>query len=216
MLRVLFLLLLISAQASAGPWPRGKGKIFYSLHMNGEYRADINMISRYGTFYAEYGLTEKITLGADYSGSETYTEKAVLFARIPLPNGDRKLLYAAELGIGMADMQFAVRPALSIGRGISWGKRTGWATIDSRAILTGKSASNRLESDLTLGLNSTKRTKVIMQFQAGLPSRGDSYLKFAPSFVFERKPGRMLELGAIVGIHNYDNYAAKLGFWREF
>ncbi len=64
-----------------------------------------------------------------------------------------------------------------------------------------------------------------------MQSKGDDYLKFAPSVVFEmkerkargkrkkrkgRKAKQFIEFGVTTGLVNYDNYAAKLGIWREF
>ena len=234
MWRLLILLLLIGTQAQAGPWPRGKGKVFYSVHANVEYLDEFGMLNQYGTIYAEYGLTEKLTLGVDYSGSEIATDKAIAFLRYPIANGDRQMRYAIEMGIGLSDGQMAFRPGVSIGRGITWGQRHGWITLDTRALLTGASQSSRIESDFTFGLGMTERTKLILQLQGGIQPRGDNYLKFAPSVVVELRPRKprknqrrgkqrkprkgkqFLEIGLTAGLVNYDNYAAKIGIWREF
>lgn len=232
MLRALILLLLIAGPALAGPWPRGKGKVFYSVHANVEYLEEFGLMNQYGTIYGEYGLTEKLTLGVDYSGSEIATDKAIAFLRYPIANGDRKLLYAIEMGLGLSDGEMALRPGLSIGRGITWGQRHGWISLDTRALLTGSSQTSRIESDFTFGLGMTERGKLILQLQGGIQSKGDNYLKFAPSYVIElkqpkprkkqrkkrkpRKGKQFLEIGLTAGLVNYENYAAKIGIWREF
>ncbi|MEO3415590.1 hypothetical protein AAFO92_13115 [Roseovarius sp. CAU 1744] len=228
MLRLAVLLLVFATHAQAGPWPRGKGKVFYSAHANGEYIEEFGIIRQYGSIYAEYGLTDKITLGVDYNGSEIATDKAIAFLRIPLGRTDRTYRFAAELGAGLVDGETVLRPGFSVGRGITWRDRSGWITLDTRAILGEASAGMRIESDFTFGISATPRTKVILQLQGGIQSEGDDYLKFAPSVVFElkqrkarskrkkRKGKQYVEFGITTGIVNYENYGAKLGIWREF
>ena len=231
MLRVLIILLLVSTQAQAGPWPRGKGKVFYSVHANGEYLEELGVIRQYGSIYGEYGLTDKITLGIDYNGSEIETEKAIAFIRYPLGNPDWAWRFAAELGAGIVDGENVLRPGFSLGRGINWRDRSGWLTLDTRVVLGDLPSGTRIESDFTLGLNWTERFKVIFQLQGGMPSEGDNYLKFAPSVVYElrqrkprkgrkprkaRKGKQYIEFGITTGLVNYDDYGAKLGIWREF
>lgn len=216
MRRVLLLLLVLGAQAQAGPWPRGDGKVFLSFHGNAEASKDLLNIRQYATIYAEYGLTDTITLGLDYSGSELGTDKAIAFVRIPIANGDRQLRFAAELGVGLVDGENALRPGFSVGRGITLWDRHGWITLDTRVVLPGGDGSQRLEADFTFGLGVSKRFKVILQLQGGMPADGDRYLKFAPSVVYQRKPGSFYELGVVTGIQNYDAYGIKFGIWKEF
>ncbi|WP_299843236.1 hypothetical protein [uncultured Roseovarius sp.] len=216
MFRVLLLLLVLGFQAQAGPWPRGDGKVFLSFHGNAEASRDLLDIRQYATIYGEYGLTDTITLGVDYSGSELGTDKAIAFVRIPIANGDRQLRFSAELGIGLVDGENALRPGVSVGRGVSMRGRHGWITLDTRLVLPGGEANQRLEADFTFGLSISKRFKAILQLQGGMPSEGDRYLKFAPSVVFERKPGKYFELGVVTGIQNYDAYGVKFGIWKEF
>ena len=226
MLRILVLFLLLGIQAQAGPWPRGKGKLFYSAHANGEYSEDTGQISQFGSLYGEYGLSDTFTLGTDYSGSDIRTDKAIAFLRVPIANKDRPWLLAAEIGIGLVDSETTIRPGFSIGRGYWLWDRDGWMTLDTRALLIGGTGTNRIEADFTIGLNVSKRIKAILQLQGGMPSTGSDYLKFAPSVVFERKQRkrhksrrkskRFIEIGVTTGILNYDAYAAKVGIWREF
>ncbi len=231
MFRLVVLLLVFATHAQAGPWPRGKGKVFFSAHANGEYIEAFDTIRQYGSVYAEYGLTDRITLGVDYNGSDIATDKAIVFARIPVFKPYRNFLFAAELGAGQVDGETVFRPGFSVGRGFTWRERGGWITLDTRAILGSSALGTRIETDFTFGISATKRTKVILQLQGGMQSKGDDYLKFAPSVVFEmkerkargkrkkrkgRKAKQFIEFGVTTGLVNYDNYAAKLGIWREF
>lgn len=229
MFRLVVLLLVFATHAQAGPWPRGKGKVFFSAHANGEYLEEFGIIRQYGSVYAEYGLTDRVTVGVDYNGSEITTDKAIAFARIPIGRTDRTFRFAAELGAGLVNGETVLRPGFSVGRGFTWHERNGWITLDSRALLG--IAGSRIEADFTFGISATKRTKVILQLQGGLQAEGDDYLKFAPSVVFELKPRKtrskrkrrkarrgkqFIEFGVTTGIVNYDDYSAKLGIWREF
>ena len=109
----------------------------------------------------------------------------------------------------------ALRPGLSLGRGVEVGKRHGWLAADGRAILfTGGGMT--LETDLTFGLSLTKRSKVILQIQAGQPDLGDAYTRFAPSVVFETKPGAHIEFGLIEPLIGGGERGLKLGLWRKF
>ena len=232
MLRLVLLVLLLATQAQAGPWPCGKGKVFFSAHANVEYLEDTGLLNQFGTLYGEYGLSEKLTIGVDYSGTELQTDKALLFLRYPLGKQDKTYLYALELGVGLVDGNNALRPGLTIGRGIKWGKRYGWMTLDTRFVMPSGSGTSRLESDFTLGLSITPRVRGILQLQAGFQSEGEDYVKFAPSIVIEqknkrrkgkrkgRKPKRdikkFIEIGVTTGLVNYDNHSVKIGIWREF
>ena len=232
MLRVLLLLLvpglMSGAQTQAGPWPRGEKNVFLSAHGNVEIPDNLLVLRQYATLYAEYGLTDTITLGVDYSGGELGTEKAILFVRIPVAHGDRPLKFSAELGIGLIDDQTALRPGVSVGRGVTLFKRNGWLTLDTRAIMPTGDGLSRIEADFTFGLSVSKRFKVILQLQGGMPRDGEDYLKFAPSVVYERKARnrrgkrkhrqirQYYEFGVTTGLHNYDDYGVKFGIWREF
>ncbi len=228
MLRLAILLLLAATAAQAGLWPRGKGKVFFSAHANVEYIDEFGLFNQFGTVYGEYGLTEKLTLGIDYSGSELQTDKAVVFARYPIGKQDGTYLYAIELAAGLVDGNTALRPGFTVGRGITWGKRNGWMTLDTRAVLPSGDGDTRVETDFTFGLSLTPRVRGILQLQAGFQSGGDDYVKFAPSIVIaqkdrarrgkkrKREVKRFIEVGVTTGLMNYENHAVKIGIWREF
>jgi hypothetical protein len=141
--------------------------------------------------------------------------KAIGFLRWPLGRADRGVKLAFELGAGQVDGENALRPGLSLGRGVAFGKRQGWLAADGRAILfTGGGMT--LETDLTFGLSLTKRSKVILQIQAGQPDLGDAYTRFAPSFVVETKPGAHIEFGLTEPLLGDGDRGIKLGLWRKF
>ncbi|VAV92967.1 hypothetical protein MNBD_ALPHA07-193 [hydrothermal vent metagenome] len=213
---VLLMFLVLASPAQAGPWPREKGHVFLSVGGVSEVDETTGTIATFSTLYGEYGLTEKITLGLDLGSDGRRSSKAMAFLRMPLTRASKKTKLAAEMGLGFANGEKAIRPGLSIGRGFTLGKRNGWMTADSRAVIFKDFNDILFESDLTIGLSATKRLKVIMQVQTGIPAHDTSYVRLAPSIVFERKPGRHTEFGVTAGIKGVSGLGLKIGSWFEF
>ena len=216
MLRLLVLLIVLAAQVHAGPWPREKGKAFLSFSSQVEGPNEFGLYDSFATLYAEYGLTDTLTLGIDLGGSATQMTKAVAFARLPIGRADNKTKLAIELGLGQVGGDNALRPGLSLGRGITVGERNGWATIDTRFVMFTDSSDYLLENDFTVGLNTTDKSKLIIQFQTGAPKGNPLYIRLASSVVIERKPSHHLELGVTAGLMQTSSYGFKIGTWRNF
>jgi hypothetical protein len=205
----------LASPVLSGAWPREKGTVFLSLAGQAEGPDEHGVYRQNFTLYTEYGLTERLTLGVDAGGDAVRMTKAIGFLRWPLGRADRRMKLALELGAGQVDGENALRPGLSLGRGVEIGKRQGWLAADGRAILfTGGGMT--LESDLTFGLSFTNRSKVILQIQAGHPDPGAAYARFAPSFVFETKPGTHIEFGLTEPLLGNGDRGFKLGLWRKF
>lgn len=204
----------LASAAEAGAWPRAKGQTF--LAVSGQFDApDQTGLSRHSfTLYAEYGATERLTLGLDLGGDALRMTKAIAFARWPIGQPSRDVKIAVEIGVGEVSDQSTLRPGLSLGRGLTiWG-RPGWAAFDGRAaILDGKVT---LESDLTLGRDVGRQGKLIAQLQTGRPETGRAYMRLAPSYVLATKPGAYLEFGGIVPLAGGGEPGVKLGLWRSF
>lgn len=216
MLRLLALLIILGAQAQAGAWPREKGKTFLSFSTQIEGPNEFGLYDTFATVYGEYGLTEKLTLGIDLGGSAVEMTKAIAFARLPIGHDTRETKLAIELGIGQVGGNTALRPGLSIGRGLTLGDRHGWATIDTRFVLFKGRSGHLLESDATLGLNATDKIKLIVQLQTGAPKGDPLYMRLAPSVVIEKKPGHHLEFGVTAGLLETSEMGIKIGSWRNF
>lgn len=209
------LLLGLAPVGMAGAWLREKGTGFLSLSSQvtepdeyGFYRVDAGL-------YAEYGLTERLTLGVDAGHDMLRVSKGLVFLRLPLGRETHKTRLAMEIGAGQVGDDTALRPGLSIGRGIKLWDRYGWLNADGRVVLAGGGAMT-LESDLTFGLSITGRSKIILQLQLGQPDIGDAYAKIAPSFVYETKPGTQLELGLTHPLTGSDLRGVSLDLWRTF
>lgn len=219
MLRRLVLAVIIlhclATLAQAGAWPREKGKTF--LANSGQVEGPDGYGFYHPTFalYGEYGLTERLTVGADIGGDGVQMSKVIGFLRWPLGHRDRTVKLAFEIGAGQVGAKNALRPGLSLGRGLSLWDRNGWLALDNRAVVF-SADKMALESDFTFGLSSSRKTKVILQVQAGLPAYGDAYARFAPSFVYETKPGQHIEIGVSQMFHGGRRHGVKLGLWRNF
>ncbi|EAQ27163.1 hypothetical protein [Roseovarius sp. 217] len=219
MLRCLTLALMLLpwliTTAEAGAWPRDKGQTFLATSGQMEGPDEFGLYRQSFTLYAEYGLTERVTLGLDLGGDTLRMTKSIAFARWPIGRAGRKVRLAFEIGLGEVDETAALRPGLSLGRGLTLWGRHGWAAFDGRAVVFGDSRMT-LESDITFGLNTTQRSKAILQLQTGRPSFGRAYSRFVPSFVYETKPGAHLEFGVILPFSGGGERGVKLGLWRQF
>lgn len=217
-MRVIILgIFMIGASAAlAGPWPREKGETFLSYSIETDFERGLTDGSGlFGSLYAEHGLTDRLTLGIDVSGDDADFTKGIAFLRWPVGPTDRTTRIAAEFGIGLARDSFALRPGLSVGRGLRAGDMPGWLSIDSRTVFI-DSFDGLLETDVTLGLTPTPKTKLILQLQTGLPWDSDPYAKLAPSYVHRIAPGRHVEVGVVAGVAEADDFKMKIGFWHQF
>jgi len=103
MLRTTIMMVLLAGQALAGPWPREKGRTFLAVAGFAEAPETGQSVTGYATVYAEYGLTDTVTVGLDLGSDEDATEKIIGFLRVPLIPADRSLKFALELGAGRLD-----------------------------------------------------------------------------------------------------------------
>lgn len=229
---LLLLTLMLPDLAQAGPWLRTEGEKFLSFSLLFEDVDERGSANGYASLYGEYGATPNLTLGVDIGTNEDGDFNAFAFALLPISRDRIKVAF--EIGAGLvgragtlrSDLSggsfsavtsaLAVRPGLSIGTGFTAMGTDGWFAIDTRGEFMVEDGDAALASDITLGLKPRPRTKVILQLQQGGPMSDPDYMRFAPSVVWEVRPGRHLELGATAGLKNAEAYGFKLGFWRQF
>ncbi|MGI3210733.1 hypothetical protein ACROSR_06400 [Roseovarius tibetensis] len=209
------LLLGLAPDAGAGAWLREKGTAFVELSGQVTEPDEYGFHGLDAGLYAEYGLAERLTLGVDAGHDMLRVSKAVVFLRLPLGRETRKTKLAVELGAGQVGDDTALRPGLSIGRGLRLWDRSGWLNADGRVVLA-RGGAMTLESDLTAGLSITARAKIILQLQLGQPDTGTGYATLAPSVVYETKPGTHLELGLTQPLAGGDLRGVSLDIWRTF
>jgi len=216
MLRTTIMMVLLAGQALAGPWPREKGRTFLAVAGFAEAPETGQSVTGYATVYAEYGLTDTVTVGLDLGSDEDATEKIIGFLRVPLIPADRSLKFALELGAGRLDGGGVVRPGMSLGHGLKMFGRNGWFAIDTRGEVFVDGGATNASGDVTLGLSATEKTKVILQLQGGTSAFDDTFLRLAPSMIREFAPGRHIEFGITAGLKDAADFGIKLGSWLEF
>lgn len=219
MLRALILLLVTGLGIEplhAGAWPRGEGNHFFSSTLRVAASDPDGPFSTYTTFYYEYGLNDRITLGADIGRAVSGEIKAVAYARLPIFARSKRNKFALEFGIGSIAGAVVVRPGLSFGRGVStrWGH--GWVAVESVAEIAVETAQVDLKADFTFGIDIRPKAKLILQLQTGAPHSDPYFARFAPSVVVRLAPKTLIEFGLTAGLVGDDQLGLKIGIWREF
>ena len=234
-LALLILFCLTAPSAWAGPWPRGEGETFLS------FAAEYSDSGDYGSLYAEYGLTETLTLGLDLGATSSDAKKAIAFVRWPVGDTAGPLRMAVQLGVGYAErwrtppfklvvkgggplpplpgprpqMRPVLQTGFSIGRGLEILGQKGWVTLDTRAEMDDAFTSH-YAADATLGLTYPKGHMLILQVQTGATDAGETWAKLAPSYVLELSDTQHLEMGFVAGVAGDTDIAARLGLWQRF
>ncbi|PVA11292.1 hypothetical protein DC366_06005 [Pelagivirga sediminicola] len=200
---------LASGPARAGAWLRAPGDGFASMSLK---IMDDDTAKTYSTFYLEYGLNPDLTGGLDIGSDETGEYKALAFVLMPLLRDE--LHIAFQLAAGVIDDEPALRPGISVGRGIRIFGRDGWANLDTRAIIVPKDVD--LAIDATLGWTMWEETKIIWQVQHGGFVHDPDFLRAAASVVWQISPGRHIEVGATTSLSHAEDFGIQLGMWQSF
>jgi hypothetical protein len=217
---VLLILALSFAQtAQAGPWLREKGSAFSAVSFSSTYYMETATQT-----YLEYGLSDKTTIVADVGMARLhYVENsgyATLSLRRALSAPDAQSKWAYELGMGAGWIGSTtlphVRTGLSWGRGMEWGKKSGWMTVEAAVIWDLTYAHHVTKIDTTLGINFTDITSGMLQiYTANVVDQ--TFGTIAPSFIFSPKNSKLrIQIGAESQLGNWENSALKIGLWREF
>lgn len=213
------LLMVLSLPANAGPWLREKGSVFTSVSVATTYNLDMG-----NQTYLEYGATEKTTLIVDVgilrprlnpnAGYATLSFRRALSA----PDATSKWAYELGFGAGWIGSETAplLRAGLTWGRGMQWGDKSGWATVDASMIWEFGYDRHATKVDATVGVNFTDVTTGMLQlYTAHVDS--DTIATIAPSLVFNPKASKFrIQVGTESQIGQIKNTALKIGLWREF
>ncbi len=200
---------LAAGSARAGAWLRAEGDGFASWSIKAQ---DGGTSMGYGTFYAEYGLNPDLTGGLDVGSDEMGDYKALAFVLMPIRRDD--LHIAFQLAAGAIAAEPAMRPGISVGRGVQFGPLDGWANIDMHAAITPGAVD--LSIDATLGLNVWKKAKVIAQLQQGGAPHAPDFLRATASVVWQVSPQRHIEFGTTTGLINAEDFGLQIGIWKTF
>ncbi|MCA0995878.1 hypothetical protein [Alloyangia pacifica] len=214
--RLCGLLWLCAGPLQAGAWLQERGAGFASSTTRLTWPQSYGLqgwqlpSGRYDTLYVEYGLSPRVTIGADLGRAISGAGKSLLFLRLPLI-GAGPMRLSAELGGGRIEGHQALRPGLSLG--LSHAR--GWLNADILAELRG-TAGTDVKMDLTLGLNLPQRRKAILQVQTGVQRGDPGFVRLAPSVVLPLRERLQAEIGASWGLVGDTSAGLLLGLWTQF
>jgi hypothetical protein len=208
----MFMILALAAAPApvvAGAWLRAEAHGFLSWTVKVQ---DGAAATTYSTIYGEYGINPDLTIGLDLGSDEGGDHKALAFVLMPLSR--EGLHIAFELAAGTLERGAAIRPGVSVGRGLNWGGLSGWWNIDTRARITQDNTA--LAIDATLGINLWAETKLIGQIQEGGFLADPDFLRLAGSVVWQVAQGQHFEIGLTTALKDAEDFGLKLGMWRSF
>lgn len=224
------LILLFSAGAAvAGAWPRERGETFLSFGQSVSsgtpalLAPDLSFRS-YTSVYAEYGLTERVTLGFDGAygwGPEADLWTGLAFARWPIARSSSGDRFAVDLGLGRrVDSEDGgdtrARLGLAWGRGFEIGWGQGWMGVESSAERLIPANDTLYKADFTIGLKPGDDWMLIFQVQSGLYPEADPLVRVAPSVVRRLGEHMHAQLGADTTVTGERSYGVKLSTWISF
>lgn len=214
-----FLLSIAATAANAGAWSREKGQLFIATGGNFWLSSGAQLPVHYDpTLYAEFGATERVTLGLDlHTADAGRIGSAFFFAMFPIGDTEARDRYAAGFALGVrAD---AYHPPESLVRGqFSWGRglQDGWLAIDASATYGSQDGAFRSKIDTTWGHNWSDRWTTILQLQLGQGFTDDIYAKVAPSIVYEWSDSMNIHLGYVHGLTGDRGSGLKLETWLTY
>lgn len=203
----------------AGAWLRTKKSGFASSSVSTNAENELST-----SFYGEYGLSDRFTLGLDvsYGVDRTFFQQGsgILFLRFPIAPTDGTHKWAAHVGVGARYLQGYFLPAaevgLSWGRGIQWREKYGWVNVDTSFNAPQSPADNRLKVDGTLGLGLTQQIKVMLQMFNTFEG-GETYSQIAPSLLWAPGDGKTtIQLSAEIPVAGGGETAVKIAMWLDF
>ncbi|WP_254453080.1 hypothetical protein [Ruegeria atlantica] len=215
---IIFILLLAASPAWSGAWLRDKGTAFVSTAVTAFKEPDYGYDYK-GSFYAEYGLREKLTLGLDVEEHRDLFGHALVFARLPVANFDNAGRLAAEIAIGAHHRQMRTwavyKATLSYGQGFQTGWGNGWFAIDAALEFRTHDAVYR-KLDLTAGMSSPRLVSPLLQIETAYQSDRPLHWRIRPS-VMIRTPNSPTTW--VLGLERNDarkNTGIRLAIWNTF
>lgn len=221
-MRVLpFLVSLVACgtSADAGAWARDKGTLFIAAGGNFLLSDGAELPVYYDpTVYAEYGLTDRVTLGLDlYTADKGRIASAFAFAAVPVGSITQANRAMISLGYGYrlnpdTTTEALMRLGVSFGRGMD----RGWLAADVSATIGTIDTTWRPKADFTWGRNWSDRWTTTMQLQTGVGFFDDTYAKVSPTVIYSVSDRFKINLGAVKALTGDGGSALKLETWLTF
>lgn len=209
-----------ASMATAGAWPRGKGKTFASSSASLTWpdKRELELPDVYGSSYLEYGLSKRLTIGLDM-GSPDATRperlKTVGFLRYTLTNENSAHQIAIDSGGGKYLNTDVFRLGMSYGLGFQTLKKNSWISIEAHTLRMTSNTQAAYSLDATYGI-SLEKGKIMGQFSAYQAFDKARNISLTPSYAHDLGNGRHLEIGVTVGLLGKPDPALKIGIWQEF
>lgn len=229
LMAALVLALALPVVAQAGAWPRPKGETFLSFGQQLSTGATTLFgaatdIRSWSSVYAEYGLTDRLTVGLDAGlgqGQDERIEAVLAFARLPVWSpGEHRV--AVDFGLGTvaetdAVRQTRLRLGLAWGRGFAEGRwGGGWLGMESSAELREPAGEVAVKADFTAGWKPNDRWMVIGQVQTGYYPAAGGIVRLAPSVVRRLSARSHLQLGVTAEVVGERALGLSGAVWLSF
>jgi len=203
MSRILVLLLCLRLALGAGPvwagaWPRDEGETFLSFGGNvALFGGAMRPVHYDPMFYAEHGLTARLTLGIDgYTADAGTAGSLFAWLRLPWRPGDGDDVWAVSTGLGATLLPDGTHEATTR-LGLHWGRglESGWLALDAQGQLGVTRLSHQAKIEATWGHKITPLWTGLFQGQAGYGLSGDLYAKLSASVIWHTTETFDLRLG---------------------
>lgn len=215
----IMLTLFLASQACAGAWSREKGTLFIAAGGNFLLSDGAELPVYYDpTVYAEYGLTDRVTLGLDlYTADKGRIASAFGFVAVPVGSITGKTRATVSAGYGYrlntdTSTEALMRMGLSLGRGLD----AGWLSLDASATFGTRDSVWRPKMDLTWGHAFAERWTGTLQLQTGQGYYDDYYAKVSPTIIFSVRDNFKVNVGAVKAFSGDGGSALKLETWLIF
>ena len=209
----------LASQSAAGAWPREEGQVFVSSAAN-LWISDGTQAEIYydPTFYAEYGLPDRMTVGLNYFGSKQDTENTgSVFLRLPLDDGQGPHRFASSFGVGLMKAEqtpfaYLTEASLSWGRGLP----SGWLTVDAQGIYDLSASTFRPKLDATWGYNLSSDWTTMLQLQSGATFEKEPYAKLSPAIIYRVSDSVRVSLATVSPLSGEEAHTIRLAIWQNY
>lgn len=215
---VIWLYVLGVAPVLAGAWLRDKGSGFASAtstlrNSNGVWSTEVG-------YYADFGLTARLSFGVDLNDNDNLSGHALVFARLPLSRLTRQYQLAAELALGGAHYRNAWQPmrklTLSYGRTFESNRGYGWVAVDGIYETRGTHSEPILKLDATIGLSDPDHLRPLLQLETAKISGQPLFYAITPALQIPLTQDSILLIGVEHRVSNHRSLGFKLGVWHRF